>query len=118
MVHRKIEYFKDKNNACPTQSFIDSLPHKAKSKVFCIFELVEELPKLSSNLFKKLKNTELWEIRVNFDKKAYRFFCFFHEGNLLIITHGIIKKSQKTPAKEIKRAQELRKDFLKDRGIV
>jgi phage-related protein len=31
---------------------------------------------------------------------------------LVIATHGIVKKTQKTPPKEIKKAEEIRKGYL------
>jgi hypothetical protein len=31
---------------------------------------------------------------------------------LVLATHGILKKTQKTPSKEIKKAEEIRKQYL------
>jgi len=41
---------------------------------------------------------------------AYRIFSFWDKRNLIVLTHGIIKKSQKTPSKEIKLAEVYKKD--------
>ena len=46
--------------------------------------------------------------------KSYRIFCFFM-NNSVVLTHGFVKKSQKTPAGEIERAEAYRRDFLKRR---
>jgi len=43
----------------------------------------------------------------------YRILCFFDKGKIIILTHGFIKKAQKTPINEIKRAEEYRTDYLK-----
>ncbi|UKI53887.1 MAG: type II toxin-antitoxin system RelE/ParE family toxin [Treponema sp.] len=38
---------------------------------------------------------------------------FFHKGNLVILTNGFQKKTQKTPANEIETCRERMKEFLK-----
>ncbi len=43
------------------------------------------------------------------------FFCFFAENSVIVLTHGFVKKSQKTPKSEIEKAETYRKDFLKRR---
>jgi hypothetical protein len=52
--------------------------------------------------------------RIQFGSNTYRIFCFFID-NSVILTHGFVKKSQKTPAGEIERAEAYRRDFLKRR---
>lgn len=66
--------------------------------------------------FKKLRDTEdIWEVRVNFRLNTYRILCFFATGNRLILTHGLMKQTQKTPQREIARAENYRKDYLSRR---
>jgi len=63
----------------------------------------------------KLAETEdIWECRIQFGSNAYRIFCFFL-NNSVVLTHGFVKKSQKTPAREIERAEAYRRDFFKRR---
>jgi hypothetical protein len=44
----------------------------------------------------------------------YRLFAFWVKADkvLVICTHGIIKKRQKTPIKEIEKAEQLRRKYL------
>jgi len=66
--------------------------------------------------FKKLKNTDdLWEIRVDANKGIYRIFSFFDNGNLVILLSGFQKKTQKTPKKEIKQAERLKKEYYENK---
>ena len=37
---------------------------------------------------------------------------FFDKGDLVVLTNCFLKKSQKTPANEIKLAEKLKKDYL------
>ena len=68
-------------------------------------------------LFKKLENSEIWEFRTLYNKLAYRLFAFWdkEEETLIIATHGIIKKTQKTPLKEIIKAERLRQEYFNNK---
>lgn len=53
----------------------------------------------------------LWEIRVKVGSDIFRVFSFFDDGNLIILINGFQKKTQKTPKKEIKKAEKLKKRY-------
>ena len=59
---------------------------------------------------KKIDN-EIFEIRSKVSSNIQRALYFHVVGNRYIITHGFTKKTQKTPASEIKHAKELKKEF-------
>ena len=69
---------------------------------------------MDKELFKNLENSEIWEFRTLFNGNCYRLFSFWdtETETLVIATHGIIKKSQKTPPKEITKAEEIRKKYF------
>ena len=48
---------------------------------------------------------------------AYRLFAFWEneEKAMVIATHGIVKKTQKTPSKEIKKEEEIMKLYYKQK---
>ena len=68
-------------------------------------------------LFKKLTD-EIWEFRTLHKKLHYRLFAFWKKKDktktLVIATHGIVKKTQKTPTKEIPRAARIMNNYFKD----
>ena len=57
---------------------------------------------------KHIQNTELWELRPTSDRI---FFAFWRDDIFVLLTH-FVKKTQKTPQREIERAQRCLKDFL------
>ncbi|WP_369806703.1 type II toxin-antitoxin system RelE/ParE family toxin [Tenacibaculum finnmarkense] len=62
--------------------------------------------------FKHLTNTNgIWEVRVSAGNGIFRIFCFFDNGNLIVLLSGFQKKTQKTPKKEIKRAERLKDQY-------
>lgn len=97
-------------------SFIRSLPEKAKKKV--TYNLLKvEGGEMDKDLFKKLDNTNIWEFRTLFNRICYRLFSFWDTENetLVIATHGIIKKTQKTPQKEIAKAEQIRRSYFENK---
>ena len=104
------------DGACPVRQFLDSLPGKAAQKVTWVLNLIEDLDTVPSTYFKKLVSTEeIWECRIQFGSNAYRIFCFFEGHSVVVVTHGLIKKTQKTPQREIERAESYRRDYLQRR---
>ena len=69
---------------------------------------------IDNDLFKKLKGSDIWEFRTKYSGSIYRIFAFWDTENdtLVVTTHGIIKKTQKTPSKEIKRAEDIRIEYF------
>ncbi len=65
-------------------------------------------------IFSKLEGTEIWEFRTLYNKVKYRLFAFWdtQSDTLVIATHGIIKKTQKTPKKEISKAERIRQEYF------
>ncbi len=68
-------------------------------------------------LFKKLENSDIWEFRTLYDGIAYRLFAFWDtdENTLVVATHGIVKKTQKTPKKEIEKAERIRQEYFNNK---
>lgn len=67
-----------------------------------------------SDLFKKLGDTDIWEFRASWQGMAYRLFAFWDKDGetLVVATHGLVKKTQKAPKREIKHAQAIRKKYF------
>lgn len=72
----------------------------------------------NSELFKKLENSDIWEFRTLYNGIAYRLFAFWDtdQKTLVVATHGIIKKTQKTPKKEIAKAETIKKQYFEIKG--
>ena len=101
------------------QNFIESLPEAVSYKIYYNIKRVAGGER-NKELFKKLENSEIWEFRTLYNKTAYRLFAFWdkEKETLVIATHGIIKKTQKTPSKEIAKAEAIRKEYFKKQMIM
>ncbi len=109
---REIELMETDDGKCESLEFIEKQNDKTQKKIEFVFKLVEDLDVVPTEYLKKLRGS-IYEIRVQMANNIFRFLCFFHEGNLVVVTHGFQKKSQKTPEKEIDKAEKLRKEYIK-----
>ena len=98
-------------------TFIEGLPQSAGDKVYEVVHRIEGGER-NAVLFSKLEETDIWEFRVLYNRVKYRLFAFWdtEEQTLVIATHGIIKKTQKTPPKEIAKAEKIRQEYFKSKG--
>jgi len=68
-----------------------------------------------SEVFKTL-DSDIWEFRTLFNKTQYRLFAFWDKSDkkvtIVVATHGIIKKTQKTPKKEIDKATQIMNSYF------
>lgn len=105
--HRKITFYKNY-----FQDFFDKQTKKVKAKIVWTFEMVEDLQRVPETYLKHIKNTDgLYEIRVQFSSDIFRIFCFFDQGQLVVLANGFQKKSQKTPKKEIEMALKIKAEY-------
>lgn len=98
------------------KAFIKIQPIKAQQKIYYnIFKV--EGGVMDKELFKKLENSEIWELRTLYNGICYRLFAFWDNEikALVMVTHGIIKKTQKTPKAEIQRAEKIRQEYFNDK---
>lgn len=65
-----------------------------------------------------LEGSPIWEFRILYNRIAYRLFAFWdtESGKMIVATHGIVKKTQKTPVKDIAKAEALRKAYFKSKA--
>lgn len=113
---RTVIFYRTADGKCPARELLDSLSGKAAQKVAWVLSLVEDLDVVPSTYFKKLVGTEeIWECRIQLGSHAYRIFCFFDGRAVVVLTHGFIKKTQKTPQRELERAEAYRRDYLQRR---
>jgi len=97
--------------------FLDNLEEMAREKIY--YNIKKAQVTNDRELFKKLNN-EIWEFRTLFNKTHYRLFAFWDKvGNsetVVISTHGLIKKTDKTPVADLEKAERLRKLYFEQKS--
>lgn len=97
--------------------YLKKMPEKANRKMVSVIDQVRNGSR-DPRLFKKLEETEIWEFRAEYESNAYRLLAFWDKGkkSLVVATHGFNKKVQKTPKKEISKAERIREEYLKSQN--
>jgi phage-related protein len=94
------EYFAD---------FYKAQEDKVQEKIEYVLDLVRFERQVPKKFFKALENTDgIYEARVITAFKSIRI--------LVVLVNCFVKKTQKTPRKEIKLAEKLKKEYLKDKN--
>ena len=107
MVQRTIIFFEDH-----FLGFYAELDEKVQLKIDYVLNLISKIDRVPEKFLKHLTGNEgLYEIRIRHSSKAFRILCFFDTGNRLILLQGFVKKTQKTPKKEIDKANKLRTKY-------
>ena len=100
------------------KEFLDGLDEKPRNKI--IYNVWKSRSSNNNELFKKLQD-EIWEFRTLYNKSYYRLFAFWDKSEkdetIVISTHGIIKKTGKTPKSEIEKAERLMEQYFKKKNI-
>ena len=97
--------------------FYKAQENKVQEKIEYVLDLVRFEKNVPIKFFKHLENTDgIYEVRVITTFKSIRILCFFDKGNLVVLTNCFIKKTQKTPRKEIKLAEKLKTEYLIDKN--
>lgn len=93
--------------------FIDSLDQKSQQKIY--YNIKKAQFTNDSELFKKL-NENIWEFRTLYNKTHYRIFAFWDkthgQDTLVLSTHGLIKKTDRTPKSDLDKAERIRKQYF------
>ena len=90
---------------------------EVQDKIDWVIGLIRSLRMVPEKFLKHLEGTDgLFEIRIKVGSDIYRVFCFFSEGNLVILLNGFQKKTDKTPKNEIDKAERLKKKYYEDQS--
>jgi phage-related protein len=107
----KVIYYITSSGENPVKNFIESLEKKDKAKIFRIFQNIEGYGLLSVlPHVKKLVGTPFWEIRI-LGQNNIRIIYITYTQESIFVLHGFLKKTQKTPNKELDIALNRFKDY-------
>lgn len=110
-------FYKDRKGKAPIEEYIRELSQKqnskdARVKLKKIFEYIGQLKAYGVSVGKPavdhIRGTDLYELRPNADRIIFAYW----KDNTFVLLHHFVKKTQKTPSREIEQAQRNLKDFL------
>ena len=94
-------------------NFYEEQSDKVKDKIDYVLELIKHEKRVPKKFLKFLTGTDgLYEIKVSTVFNNIRIFCFFDDGQLVVLTNCFVKKTQKTPKKHLNLAIKLKKEYF------
>lgn len=93
---------------------------RTRDKIDYVIDIIKYVDRVPIQFLKYLEWTEsLYEIRISTTFKQIRVFCFFDKGQIVVLTNCFVKKTQKTPKRELELAIKLKKEYFstKKKGL-
>lgn len=108
----KVVFYQKADGSEPAKDFLDSLDKKMRAKMARTIETLQNNGNDLREPYSKYIDDGIFELRAKVGSDISRVLYFFFTGKRVVLTNGFVKKTQKTPAKEIELAKKYRKDFL------
>jgi phage-related protein len=108
-----VEFYETEDGKIPVAEFLDSLEDKMNAKMVGLMEILEEKGTMLREPYSSSLEDGIFELRAVQGSNISRALFFFYIEGRIIITHGFVKKTQKTPRAEIELAKKYRADFLR-----
>ena len=113
----EVIFFKKDNNNIPIKDFLDNLDDKMRAKAVGMIIRLEKYGNALTKPYSKHLDDGIFELRIKQSTNISRILYFFRVGKKIILTNGFIKKTQKTPKKEIDLAKKYRKIYLEREAL-
>lgn len=95
--------------------FFNEQTDTVKLKFNWTLGIIASLERVPEKFFKHI-DEGIYEIRVEVGSNIFRVFSFFDEGQLVVLTNGFQKKTQKTPKNEIVLAKKIKKEYFDEKA--
>ena len=96
----------------PAREFLGELDIKMRAKMLRTIAIFESSGTELREPYSKHLDDGIFEFRAQIGTDISRVLYFFIVGRRAILTHGFVKKTNKTPPAEIERAKSYRSDYL------
>lgn len=116
MTHFTVEFYEDEWNHKPVEEFLAGLDFKMRAKLLGLLQILQEKGNKLREPYSKCLGDGIFEIRCKVGTDLTRVLYFFYYDKKIILTNGFVKKTQRTPAREIILAKKRRKDYLERTG--
>ena len=103
------------NGTEPVKEFLLSLDIKMRAKMLRTIALLGDNGYAMREPYSKPIDDGIFELRAQVDGNISRVLYFFIDHGRIILTNGFIKKTGKTPSKEIELARKYRREYLSRR---
>jgi phage-related protein len=108
----KVLFYQKEDGTEPAKVFLNSLDKKMRAKMVRTIETLQNNGTDLREPYSKYLEDGIFELRAKVGSDISRVLYFFFVGQRVVLTNGFVKKTQRTPIKEIALAKKYRRDFL------
>ena len=112
----EVEYFEKSDGSHPAEEFILAQDAKMRAKLLRLISLLAEFGNGLRKPYSESLDDGIFEIRARQGSDITRVLYFFMSGKKIILTHGFVKKTQKTPPSEVSLAKKYRSEHMEGRN--
>lgn len=110
----KIEFYETENGINSVADFIDKIKDKKlKAKVLRDIKLLNDFGTELKQPYVDYLKDGIWELRTKQSSNIARTLYFTFTGQKIVLLHGFVKKTQKTPPAEIECALKNKNDYIR-----
>ena len=109
----QIEFYETEQGIQPAKDFLLSLDTKMRAKMVNTISILQDNGYALRESYSKYLSEGIFELRARVGSDITRVLYFFYVDSRIVLTNGFIKKTNKTPIKEIEKAKKYRTDYLK-----
>ena len=111
----EVEFYEKHTGEQPARDFLMSLDKKMRAKMVDTISILQDNGYELREPYSKFLSDEIFELRAKVGSDTSRVLYFFYYDRHIILTNGFIKKTAKTPPKELDKAKRYRADYF-ERG--
>ena len=117
MAEFEVEFYETTDCDKPAKDFLISLDNKMRAKMASMISLLQENGYNLREPYSKHLSEGIFELRAKVGSDITRVMYFFYIDRRVILTNGFVKKTKKTPLKELEKAKKYRQDYLRRKGV-
>ena len=107
----RVAFYDKPDGSKPASEFLHELDAKMRAKMVRTIDIIKAGGPMVREPYSKHLDDGIYEARAQVGSNISRVLYFFFDGRRIVLTHGFIKKTQKTPSSEIERAKIYRAEY-------
>ena len=113
MASYQVVFFEKDDGSAPVEDFINAQDDKMAAKIYGLLTMISENGTELREPYSKFLEDGIFELRAKVGSDITRVLYFFYVGQRVVVTNGFVKKTMKTPPREISKAKACRKEYIR-----
>jgi len=108
----QVIFYRNISGQCPTEKFINGLPYDDAEEIVAAIAALRELGNKARRPLADYLEDGIYELRARRLQRRFRVLYTFVGKEAILLLTGFVKKSKAVPAKTLRKAKTLKRDYL------